>query len=207
MAVDIAPAMIARLRERAREEGLAQLDARVMDGHALDLPDDGFDLSASMNGVSLFPDLQRGLREMVRVTRPQGRVMIVAFGPLPSVAFVNLFLGALPAAIPGFGGLPGDPPPLPFQVAAPATLQLRMSEAGLSDVDVETLDWAMEFESPAHYWDAITSSNPIAAKLLSGLTEAQVGEVRRVVASRLLESSGGEQIVLHNQLNIGIGTK
>jgi len=35
MATDISPAMVKRLNARAREEGLPNLDARVMDGLAL----------------------------------------------------------------------------------------------------------------------------------------------------------------------------
>lgn len=67
VATDIAPTMIARLSARAGEEGLANLEGRVMDGYALDLEDDSFDVSGSQNGVSLFPDQKRGLGEMVRV--------------------------------------------------------------------------------------------------------------------------------------------
>ena len=54
LATDIAPAMIERLEARARAEGLTNIEARVMDGHALELEDDTFDVSASQLGVSLF---------------------------------------------------------------------------------------------------------------------------------------------------------
>ena len=44
-AIDIAPQMI-ELRSRARTAGLA-LDARVTDAHALDLPDNAFEVALS----------------------------------------------------------------------------------------------------------------------------------------------------------------
>jgi ubiquinone/menaquinone biosynthesis C-methylase UbiE len=207
LATDIAPAMIERLRKRAREEGLTNLEARVMDGQSLDLEDDGFDVSASLNGVSLFPDLDRGLREMVRVTRPGGRAMIVAFGPLPSVEFVNFFIGALTASVSGFRGLPTDPPPLPFQLADGEKLRRAMAGAGLSAVHVEAVDWPMEFRSASDYWDAITSSNPIAVGILASLTDEQVREVRWVTDGMLRERGGNGRSVLHNRVNVGIGTK
>lgn len=78
LATDISPPMVERLLVRARTAGLLDLEARVMDGYALDLEDDTFDLTASQNGVSVFPDFARGLAEMVRVTRPGGQVMIVS---------------------------------------------------------------------------------------------------------------------------------
>ena len=105
VAVDIAPRMIERLRARAGKEGLPDLEGRVMDGHALDLEDDMFDVSASQNGVSLFPDLAGGLAELVRVTKPGGRVLIVVFGPLKKVEFFGFFMGALA------GGRPRLHPP------------------------------------------------------------------------------------------------
>ena len=74
-----------------------------MDGHALELEDDTFDVSASQLGVSLFPNLQRGLRELVRVTKP-GRVLIVAFGPPQKAEFFGFFLAAMQAVVPGFTG-------------------------------------------------------------------------------------------------------
>ena len=151
--MDIAPAMIERLRARAEAERLPDLDGRVMDGHALDLEDDTFDVSASQNGVSLFPDLADGLAELVRVTKPGGRVLIVVFGPPKKVEFFGFFLGALQAAVPGFTPLPTDPPPLPFQVADPDRLRRRLTEAGLTGVTVEAVTWDTRFESATHFWN------------------------------------------------------
>jgi ubiquinone/menaquinone biosynthesis C-methylase UbiE len=70
--LDIAPTMIERLRDRARAQSLTTVQAEVGDCQALALDDDVFDVAVSMNGVSLFPDILGGLREMVRVTRPGG---------------------------------------------------------------------------------------------------------------------------------------
>lgn len=87
LATDISSTMVDRLNARAREEGLSNLEARVMDGHNLDLEDDTFDVSGSQFGVMLFPDLPRGLRELARVTKPGGRVLIAAFGPPTKAEF------------------------------------------------------------------------------------------------------------------------
>ena len=80
------------------------------DGHALELDDDAFDVAVSVNGVSLFPDMALGLAELVRVTRPGGRVVIVAFGPIQTVEFITFFTSAVQAAVPGVTPLPTNPP-------------------------------------------------------------------------------------------------
>ncbi|MDF2775099.1 MAG: Methyltransferase type 11 [Geminicoccaceae bacterium] len=79
-ATDLSSVMLDRLRARAVSEGLANVETRVMDGHALDLADDTFDVSGSQFGVMLFPDLPRAVRELVRVTKPGGRVVLVVYG-------------------------------------------------------------------------------------------------------------------------------
>lgn len=207
LATDISSPMVEHLLTRARGEGLLNLEARVMDGHALNLPDDEFDLTASQNGVSVFPDFARGLTEMVRVTRPGGRVMIISFGPLEDAEFLTFFMAAMHAVIPDFKGLPASPPPLPFQVAEPETLHRSLAAGGLSEVRVEPAVWEMEFKSGSHLWDTVTSSNPIGAALVAELSETQCDDVRRILGGMLRERSGSAGGVLRNAVNIGIGRK
>ncbi len=207
VATDISPVMIDRLAARARREGLTNVEGRVMDGHALDFDDDTFDLAVSQHGVSLFPDMARGVREMTRVTRPGGRVLIVAFGPLPRAEFLTFFVGAVRTVVSGFTGLPTDPPPLPFQVADPGRLRDKLTGAGLTDVRVASDVWDLPVRSGAHLWDVVTSSNPLGAATVADLSAEQTAETRRVLDGMLRERSGGApEAVLHIAINIGVGT-
>jgi SAM-dependent methyltransferase len=129
--------MIERFGVRVRKEGLSKAEGRVIDCHALDLPDDSFDVTGSQFGVMLVPDQPHALREMVRVTRPGGRVLVIAYGSPVELEFLQFFIGALMAVAPEFKGLPDDPPPLEFQVSDPDVLRQRLTDAGLRDVRVE----------------------------------------------------------------------
>ena len=207
LASDLSPRMLEQLAARAREEGL-DIETRVMDGHALELEDDTFDISASQFGVMLFPDLPRGLRELARVTKPGGRVVLIAYASPTTIDFLNFFVGAMQAAVPGFTGLPVNPPPLPFQVSDPEVLHQRLVEAGLQDVRVEPGVETMEIESGKHLWDWVTNSNPIAVMLVADVTEEQQAAVQQALDDKLRERSGGSgPAVLINPVNIGIGTK
>src|SRR6185295_3049255 len=95
-----------------RAEGLRSAEGRVMDCHALALPDDTFDVTGSQFGVMLVPDQPRALRELVRVTKRGGRVLVIAYGSPAELEFLQFFIGALQAVAPDFSGLPDDPPPL-----------------------------------------------------------------------------------------------
>lgn len=206
VAVDIAPAMIERLTDRARSEGL-RIDARVGDGSALDLADDSFDVTVSLNGVSLIPDLGTALRETVRVTRPGGEVAIATFGPLPHVEFVGFFLGAIRTVAPAIVPPPTAPPLPPFRLADPAVFESALAGAGLRDVSVMTRDWEMTVTSVDEFLDVVTASNPIAGQLSAGLDDEQAAEVRQVLAGMLRERAGaGPDAVLHAEMRIGRGT-
>ena len=208
-AVDISPVMVERLKVRARQEGL-KLEARVMDGHALDLEDDSFDMVASEFGVMLFPDLPRGLREMARVAKPGGRVVVVAFGSPTKIEFLGFFIRAIRAAVPDFAGPPLEPPPLPFQVQDPEKLRREMVTAGLKDVRVEETSEEMRYQSGKQFWDWVMSSNPVAGMMLDqlDLKQDQIAVIQRAADGLIRERAAGTgTAVLISPINIGIGAK
>jgi len=187
LATDWSPAMINRFRERALNEGLTDTEGRVMDCHALDLPDDTFDVAGSQFGVMLVPDQARALSEMVRVTKPGGRVLIIAYGPPEELEFLQFFFSALKVVAPDFPGLPDDPPPLEFQLADPVVLRQRLVDAGLKDVQVVRTAERPVFASGQEMWDWVVNGNPIADAVIGELTENQRLTIRRVLDGMLRE--------------------
>jgi ubiquinone/menaquinone biosynthesis C-methylase UbiE len=208
LATDSAPGMIARFEARVREEGLHSAEGRVMDCHALDLPDGSFDVSASQFGVMLVPDQPRALLEMVRVTKPGGRVLVIAYRAPAELDFLQLFVGALQAVAPRFPGLPDDPPPLEFQLSDADVFRRRLTDAGLKDVRVERTAERPTFASGQELWDWVLSGNPIPGMLVADLGEDERVRLRQVLDGMLRERAGvNGQAVLTNAVNIGIGRK
>src|SRR5262245_3952401 len=77
LGVDIASNLVAAGNERARELGLANL--RFQEGDASDLnelDDESFDLVVSIFGAMFAPKPNDVAKEMVRVTRPGGRIVM-----------------------------------------------------------------------------------------------------------------------------------
>lgn len=209
LSTDLSAAMLERLRARARDERL-DVETRVMDGHALELEDDSFDISGSQWGVMLFPDMPRGISELARVTRPGGRVLMIVYGPPTKVEFFSFFIAAIQAAAPGFTGPPLDPPPLPFQLQDPERLREELANAGLRPVRVETTTEKLEFRSGQQLWDWLLNSNPIPERILRELklTAEQKATVRQALDAMVRERAGGRgRAVLTNPVNIGIATK
>jgi hypothetical protein len=133
---------------------------------------------------------------------------LVVYGPPERIEFLQFFMGAIHVVVPGFAGLPMDPPPLPFQVANPTELRQALANAGLNEIRVETLIERLEFKSGDRMWDWLTNSNPIGRMLVADLTDEQKVEVRQVLDGMLRERAGGNgAAVLTNPVHIGIGTK
>ena len=77
LGVDIATNLVEAGNRRARDEGLTNL--RFVEGDASDLAeleDSGFDTSVSIFGAMFAPKPEDVAKEMVRVTRPGGRIVM-----------------------------------------------------------------------------------------------------------------------------------
>lgn len=209
LATDQSRVMLGLLEERARKEGLA-VDTRVMDGHALELDDASFDMAGSQFGVMLFPDMPKGIREMARVTRRGGRVLMNVYGAPGKIDFLAFLVHAIQSVRPDFDGPPMDPVPLPFQLQDPDRLREELLAAGLKEVEVETIVERTQFETGKALWEWLIWSNPIVESVLGclKLTADERGAVQRALERQVRERAvGAGPAILANPVHVGVGTR
>lgn len=136
---DFSEAMLARARAKPKPAGV---ELRFDWGDALELPfeDDSFDAATVGFGARNFADLLGGLREMTRVVRPGGRVVVLDF-TTPTKPPLSLFFGLwFDRIVPLLGSLAGDSEAytyLPNSVKrfpAPAALAAELERAGLHEI-------------------------------------------------------------------------
>jgi ubiquinone/menaquinone biosynthesis C-methylase UbiE/pimeloyl-ACP methyl ester carboxylesterase len=209
LAIDQSPVMLDLLKARAHKEGL-EIETRVMDGQALQLPDNAFDVVGSQFGVMLFPDMPRGIREMARVAKPGGRVLVHAYSDPHRIDFLGFFIDAVQSVRPDFNGPPADHPPLEFQLADPEKLRSTLAAAGLKSVTVETIIETTEFKNGEALWDWVVWSNPLVETMLRmlDLTSEDTGVIKQTLEQLVRERAGGSGAArLTNPINVGIGMK
>lgn len=209
LATDQSPVMLELLKERARKEGL-NIETRVMDGHTLEFDDNGFDMAGSQFGVMLFSDMPKGIREMVRVIKPGGRVLMNVYGDPHKIQFLGFLVGAVQSVRPDFDGPPTDPPPLEFQLADPGRLRQELFTAGLKDVKLEIITETTEHRTGKDLWEWLVWSNPIVEKVLGSLnlTNDERRVIQQTLEKMVRKRAGGSGVAkLTNPINIGIGTK
>jgi ubiquinone/menaquinone biosynthesis C-methylase UbiE len=208
LATDLSPAMLALLRERARRENL-DIETQVMDGQNLELDNNSFDIAGSQFGVMTFPDQPRGIREMTRVVKPGGRVVMIVYGSPAEIDFLGLFVDAVHSVRPDF--VPSmDPPPPEFRLADPEKLRRELVEAGLKQVQVDRISESTEFKTPKFLWEWIIYSNPIVEMILGMLSvnNDERGTIEKTMYKLWQERAGTSGVAtLRAPINIGWGTK
>jgi SAM-dependent methyltransferase len=181
-----------------------------MDGHALELDDNSFDMAGSQFGVMLFTNMPNGIWEMARVVKPGGRVLMIVYGDPHQIEFFSFFVNAIQSVRPDFTGPPMDPPSLPFQLQDHARLGKELARAGLKDIKVETITEATEFRTGKDLWEWVIWSNPIAEAVLDklSLTDGDTTVIQQTLEMLVRQRAGGNgPALLSNPINIGFGTK
>lgn len=77
--VDLSPAMLEEARRRAQHLGL-DVSLREMDAEHLDFPSDRFDTVVSSLAVCTYPHPVEALKEMARVAKPDGTLLLLEHG-------------------------------------------------------------------------------------------------------------------------------
>lgn len=202
-ATDFAPGMVEFLRARFDEEGLGGCTAAVMDGQALELADDTFDLSASMFGVFFFPDMDQGLRELARVTRPGGQVCVSVWR-MEGFRLSQLVGEALARALPGFDGSRPDPPWA--RIGDEPGLQGALAGVGLDPVAVHTVVRPWTWDDPAEFFRRMPDWSPPIQPLFEAL-DADAVEAAAQAFVELIDEADGPPGGIDVDALIGIGTK
>jgi demethylmenaquinone methyltransferase/2-methoxy-6-polyprenyl-1,4-benzoquinol methylase len=106
--VDFTPEMLRYGQQKVAQLGLAErITFQQGDGEQLDFPDDTFDACCSAFVVRNLTSLDGGLREMLRVVRPGGRVVCLEISHPPGAIFGRLFTLYFGRVVPLLGQLIG----------------------------------------------------------------------------------------------------
>ena len=133
--LDLAANLIAQARQRAREAGLTvRFDEG--DAEALPYPDAGFDVVSSLVGVMFAPRPERVAAELLRVTRPGGRIVLGSWTP-------QGFIGGMFRVI-GQHVRPSPLMPSPMLWGDEATVRERLG-AGVRDLRFERFAYPVAY--------------------------------------------------------------
>ena len=181
---DFAAEMAAIAANRIAELGLLNASARVLDLEHIDEPDDSYDVVLCREGLMLVPDPELAAREIRRILRPGGRVVLSVWGPRER----NPWLGVVFDTVTEQLGVPTPPPgiPHPFSLADAGELHDVLAAAGLARVQVGELSTPYRAASVDEWWERTAAlAGPLARKLA-----ALPDEAARALRQRAAEAIG-----------------
>jgi len=76
-AIDLSSTMLSVAEEKIDEQGLAHISLRKMDALNMEFADEYFDFVVAFHVVTVVPDPDRLVREMIRVCKSRGTIVIV----------------------------------------------------------------------------------------------------------------------------------
>src|SRR5690606_21311546 len=110
-----------------------------------------YDLGVSMFGLMFFPDRVRGMKELHRVLRPGGQVVIGSWAPAarsPLMAQMFSVVRIIDPSIP-------EPVEDKTNHENPDVLRAELEEAGFVDVRVDVIEHSMHIEDIGTFWTAM----------------------------------------------------
>jgi ubiquinone/menaquinone biosynthesis C-methylase UbiE len=206
VATDYSEGMLERLRARIERDKLPNISVKQMNGQQLELASESFDAAFSVFGLIFFPDRGRGFRELCRVIKPEGRAVVVGWGPRERMPLIDALIRGVYEALPDLPRPTGLPAVQSLQ--DPARFAGEMMEAGFDDVEIvtRTIDMPSD-ESVEHFFDQSARSNLFIAPLKSRMPEKQWGELRAHVCKTIRKAVGDGPVVFSGEANIGIGRR
>ncbi len=182
--IDIARNLVDAGNKRAKELGLNRLN--FQEGDACDLKgieDHSFDLTISVFGAMFAPKHSNVAKEMVRVTKPGGRIVMGNWIPNDPTSFVSQLLKISSSYSP--------PPPegfvSPMTWGVESNIVERFGQAGVTPEKITMIKDTYSFISPAPSNDFIESFRRFYGPTMNAFEAAQKNGKVEVLHRQLLE--------------------
>lgn len=170
--VDVSPALLDVARRR-----LPGVDLREGDLESLPFADAAFDAVTAVNSIFYAADLSSAMRELSRVARQGGRVVVTAWGPPERCELLRDLLPAIGPLMPP--PPPGAKPGHPGALSAPGALAGLLEAAELKVLDEGEVECPFVFPDAEGSW----ITNASAGVNQMAIEHSGEGAVRAAIAA------------------------
>jgi SAM-dependent methyltransferase len=188
VAADLNPGMIALARSLPAPRGAA-VEWREADAGALPFADQAFDAVLCQLGLQFFADRSTAAREMYRVLRPGGRVVVMVWRGIERATGFALLAEALERHI---GPEAASTMRAPFSLGDAEELTSLIAAAGFEGLDLRAETGAVRFASVPRFVASYVAGSPLAGHVAASPPEARDALLAEVVAK--LEPLADDQL-------------
>ena len=179
---DLVGEMLDIATQRARAQGIANIDTAVCSADELPFNDASFESISVRFGYMFFPDVAKATAEFVRVLRPGGRLCSSVWVKPEENPWTSVAMEAIATEM---AVAPHGDGPTMFRCAAPKYVSALYEAAGLRDVDEWDVGVELVTRSPEEYWEMISEHVSLAAAALQQLDERARERIRAYAISRV----------------------
>lgn len=208
VATDQAPEMIEVAKDMARNDGVTNIEFRLVDGEELNVEPNSFDAVTCRFGIMFMPEPVTFLRHAYDALKPDGRIAVAVWGPPPNNPFI-----ALPMMI-ARKYYTGPPPPDPmapggvFSFADKPRLQFIFEQAGFRDIHIDEMNIPMSvFDSGREYWEWCREFMGPLRRILDGMPEETVEKIGQEVIEAAPQGNREGKVSLNGNPILASATK
>jgi SAM-dependent methyltransferase len=205
LATDISSNILEFAKKMALDNGLTNVETRVMDGENLDLPDESFDAVISRVGLIYFPDQQKALKEMLRVLKPGGKIAAIVYSTPEKNKFFSIPVSIIRNRAKLPPPLPGQPGP--FSLGSEGTIENAFTQAGFINVKSELVDSPLILSSAAECVRFEKESFGALHQMLSSLSDTEKESVWQEIENELRKFESENNFIGPCEMIVAVGEK
>jgi SAM-dependent methyltransferase len=173
---DAVAGMVTAAEDAAKRRGLNNIQFRQALADALPFADNSFDVAVCRLGVMFFPDVVAGLRDMLRVIKPHGRICLAVWGSADRNPFTQVVTKVMAQHV---ETPPADPDaPGAFRFAEPGKLARLLEQAGATGVRDRERNFRLEAPlSTEGYWQLRSATSGTLREKLATLSPDLVQKI------------------------------
>jgi ubiquinone/menaquinone biosynthesis C-methylase UbiE/DUF971 family protein len=202
LATDPAGELLSFAQQSAERAGVENLETRVMKAENLQLPNSSFDAVICRFGLMFFTDRDRGLREMNRVLRKDGRVSLVVYGVDGSPEF-SLALATIRRRL----GLSEHAPAAAASLGEPGVLEQLLEKSGFGEVELHAMTPSIHMASAAECVAYLQDASPTLRETLSSSPPDVRTEAWKEIEQALSRYQGPTGFEVDHRILIAAGTR
>lgn len=184
-AIDRSKAFLAGAHHTIADERMRCMQA---DATALPLASAACDVSVSGLVLNFVPDPGAMVREMVRVTRPQGTVAVYVWDYASGMQMLRHFWDAVIEVAPQDHGYDEG---VRFPLCQPEPLTMLFRAAGLHALAVRAIEITTYFRNFEEYWEPFLGKQGPAPSYLATLDAERRERIRALLHARLVRTADG----------------